>query len=148
LQFIVKMIRILKGFTRKVQYRIILGIIIVGTLSYIFDRYSGPGATAPSLEDGVFPMIIHRITFVCVIILLLFPLFGIIREKILIKYFCRYIEKSCDSNSLSEICKLFELDPEVLKRTGFPEVMQKKDIKRLIERYLIESQNVKIYLSH
>lgn len=142
------MIRIIKGFTRKVQYKVMLGIIIVGTLSYIFDRYSGPGATAPSPDDGILPLIIHRITFVCVVMLLLFPLFGIIREKILIKYYCKYIEKSCKSNSLSEICKLFELEPEVLRRAGFPDVMEKKDIKRLIERYLIESQNVKIYLLH
>jgi len=125
-------------FNRKIQYKIIGLFVIIGGISYFFDRYSGPGATVRGPDDGFIPLLIHRITFISIIILFLLPIIGLIREKVLVKYYMKYVEKKSLSKRIEDICDIFNFDPDVMRHIGMPDVMQKSDIVNMIKRYLID----------
>ncbi len=126
------------NFNRKLQYKAIGLFVVIGGISYFFDRYSGPGATVPGPDAPFFPLLVHRIAFISIIILFLLPIIGIVREKILVRYYMRHIDRNSKFKKLEDVCSLFNFDRDVMKNVGMPDIMQKSDIIKMIKKYLVD----------
>ncbi len=125
----------LKKITRKVQFRIILIVIIIGTIAFFMG--SGPSADSPKGIENILnpgPWRVSSIT--CVLFLFLFPLFGLIREKILSNYIYRNKIGSRELG-LEEICEIFNLSLEVVKRK-YGNQISKKEIMKMINEYFVK----------
>ena len=125
----------LKKITRKVQFRILLVVIIIGTVAFIMG--SGPSDdSATGIERFFNPGPWRVLGIICVVFLFQLPLLGLIREKILSNHI--YNNKIGNRElKLEEICEIFNLDFEVIKRK-YGNQISKKEIIRMIKEYFIK----------
>ncbi|MBN1899207.1 MAG: hypothetical protein JW827_10540 [Spirochaetes bacterium] len=129
--------KLLLKINRKVQYRIITIVIIIGTTSYLLDRRSGPVFVRSVEEFESLPVFWHYLAFACIMTLLLFPFFGIIREAVLARKM--YSEKigPYREMELKQICQIFDLEYEVM-RNLYQDRLKKKNIIKMIKKYFID----------
>lgn len=128
-------IKFLESLNKKVQIRIIVFFIILGTICFIMG--TGPAPVKVSKLHFFFVYSLWRILGIfSILFLFCFPILGAYRESVLAEKI--YQEKIGDQKlEFKLICEIFNLDPDVMKRSH-GQYLNKKKVIKMIKAYFIK----------
>ena len=126
----------IKKFTRKKQMKITIILIIIGTIAYLIDRRTGPGFVSTMEDYNNLPKIWKVIeSIVLASIFFILPIFGLIREQIVIDEIYKEKIGNFESLDVKQISRLLNIDFNVLARDKYIDPLSEPNIKKIIKKY-------------